>query len=122
MGAMRSGRPRRELNMSDQEREQLQSLANARSMPQGLAIRMKIVLLSDEGQSNKQIANKLGVSMATVCKWRKRFIEQGIEGLHDELRPGRPRTIDDEKVAELLQKTIHEKPDTGTHWTCRDLA
>jgi putative transposase len=119
---MRAGRPKSEIKVSNEEREQLESWANARSMPQGIATRMRIVLLAEQGMNNKTIANQLRVSQATVGKWRKRFIEQGIGGLHDELRPGRPRSISDEKIAQLLKKTVNTSPTDSTHWTCRDFA
>ena len=119
---MRTGRPKSEVRMSNEEREQLESWANARSMPQGIATRMRIVLLAARGMNNKTIARRLKVSQATVGKWRRRFTGQGIEGLHDELRPGRPRSISDEQIAQLLKKTINTKPTHCTHWTCRDFA
>src|SRR6188472_1739134 len=60
---------------------------------------------------------------ATVGKWRRRFVEQRIAGLHDELRPGKPRSIDDERIAGLLTTTLHRKPEDGaTHWSVRGLA
>lgn len=63
------------------------------------------------------------LTRATVGKWRRRFIEHRISGLHDELRPGKPRSIDDERVAELINKTLHTKPTNGsTHWSVRAMA
>lgn len=56
-----------------------------------------------------------------VCKWRQRYIERGISGLHDELRLGRPRSISDEEVAEIVHKTLKTKPKNATHWTIRSL-
>jgi transposase len=119
---MRTGRPKSEVKLSSEEYEQLKAWAGARSMPQGIANRMKVVLLAAQGLNSNAIAEQLEVSQATVGKWRRRFIERGIEGLHDELRPGRPRSISDEEIAQLLQKTINTKPKASTHWTCRDLA
>lgn len=56
-------------------------------------------------------------------RWRARFIEHRINGLYDEVRPGRPRTIDDERSAELINKTLHTKPAGGsTHWSVRTMA
>ena len=121
-GIMRTGRPKTPLNMSKEERAQLQSWVSAPSMPQGIATRMRIVLLADEGMNNTQISEQLGLCKASVGKWRRRFIEQGIQGLHDELRPGRPRSIRDETVATMLQKTIDTQPEDATRWTCRDFA
>jgi len=119
---MRTGRPKSEIKVSNEEREQLESWANARSMPQGIAARMRIVLLAAQGMDNKTVAGQVKVSQRTVGKWRKRFIGHGIEGLHDELRPGRPRSISDEEVSQLLKKAINTKPTDSTHWTCRDFA
>jgi putative transposase len=56
-----------------------------------------------------------------VCKWRQRFIKQGLAGLHDELRSGRPRSISDEEVSEIVHKTLKSKPPNATHWTIRSL-
>lgn len=119
---MRTGRPKTKLKLSSRQREQLQAWARSRSLPQGIASRVRIVLLADEGLNNQEIAFQVGLSQATVGKWRSRFLERGLEGLHDELRSGRPRSISDEKVAELLQKTIQSTPPEKTHWSCRDLA
>jgi putative transposase len=87
-----------------------------------LVNRVRIVLLAAEGVDNKQIAARLGLSQPTVGKWRRRFLEQGLEGLHDELRPGRPRSISDEQVAELINTTLQTQPEGATRWSCRTLA
>src|SRR5271169_1100441 len=103
---MAMGRPKAALILSVQQREQLESLANSRSLPAGLVGRAKIVLLSASGKTNQQIARQLGLTNATVGKWRRRFLQQDVSGLHDELRPGRPRPISDERVAQLVRKTL----------------
>ena len=54
--------------------------------------------------------------------WRQRYLDRGLEGLHDELRPGRPRSIADEQIAELINTTLRTEPEAGTHWSCRTLA
>jgi putative transposase len=120
---MSRGRPKKQLNLSVEEREQLEKLARSRSLPSGLVNRVRIVLMSDDGMTNKHIGATLGLSQPTVGKWRRRFLERGIQGLHDELRPGRPRSISDECVAELINTTLQTKPkDDSTHWSCRTLA
>src|SRR5216684_4173733 len=88
----------------------------------GLVTRVRIVLLSAAGKINQQIARQLGLTNDTVGKWRRRFVEQGVAGLHDELRPGRPRPISDERVAQLVRKTLETKPKEGTHWSIRQIA
>ena len=108
--------------LEPRDREQLESLAASRSLPHGLVTRARIVLMAADGKANVEIAEALGTTRATVGKWRRRFLAHGIEGLHDELRPGRPRTISDETVAELVAKTLRTKPENGTHWSCRTMA
>jgi len=118
---MALGRPKASLELTPEDRNQLKSLASSRSLPHALVVRAQIVLLSDTGMTNVAIARQLRIGNDTVGKWRRRFIERGIQGLHDELRPGRPRTIDDERVAELVNKTLQTTPDNSTHWSCRTI-
>ena len=81
----------------------------------------RIILASAEGLTNVAVAKRVGVTPHTVGKWRRRFRAAGIEGLHDELRPGRPRTYDDDKVAAVISRALQEKPDAATHWSTRTL-
>ena len=119
---MRTGRPKEPIVLSEGEREQLKGIANSRSMPHGLVRRASVVLLAADGMPNRAIAEKVDLSPQMVSKWRKRYIQQGLTGLHDELRSGRPRMISDEEVAMLVRKTIETKPQDGTHWTIRTAA
>ena len=120
---MRTGRPKVELLLSDEERAQLQSFARSRSLPAALSNRARIVLSSADGELNSAIAERLKLTKATVGKWRARFIERRIPGLYDDVRPGKPRTIDDERVAKLINTTVHTKPaDGSTHWSVRSVA
>src|SRR6202521_322754 len=114
---MAMGRPKAVLVLSPEQRAQLESMASSRSLPAGLVTRVRIVLLSAAGKMNQQIARQLGLSNATVGKWRRRFLEQGMAGVHDELRPGRPRPISDERVARLVRKTLETKPKHRPHWS-----
>jgi putative transposase len=119
---MPGGRPLAPLTVSQAERDELVSIARSRSMPQALATRARIVLMAADGQSNTDIAKRLGLSMPTVGTWRKRYLVQRLPGLYDEPRPGGPRSIRDEQVAGLIRKTLKTKPKDGTHWTCRSIA
>ena len=120
---MAMGRPKAELVLSDEEQAQLQSIARSRSLPAALVRRADLVLACAAGATNSAVARRLGTTNATVGKWRRRFIARRIEGLHDELRPGKPRSIDDERIAALLNTTLHAKPKDGaTHWSVRGLA
>jgi len=116
-GATESG-----LGLRPEQREQLEGMASSRSLPAGLVSRARIILLSSSGKTNMQIARQMGLTNATVGKWRRRFLEQDVSGLHDELRPGRPRPISDERVARLVRKTLETKPQDGTHWSIRQIA
>jgi putative transposase len=119
---MRTGRPRNCLVLQDEERAQLEAIASSRSLPHGLVRRSRIVLMAAEGMPTKGIAERLGVTTTTVWKWRERYREEGIQGLYGELRPGRPRSISDEKVAALVFKTLQTMPKHATHWTVRSMA
>jgi putative transposase len=120
---MAMGRPKAELVLSKEEREQVQSLARSRSLPAALVRRASMVLACAGGATNRAVAQRFGTTNATVGKWRRRFVADRIAGLHDELRPGKPRSIDDERIADLLTTTLHHKPKDGaTHWSVRGLA
>ena len=119
---MITGRPKLPIILSQEEYNQLNSIANSHSLPYSLVNRARIILMAAERTPNRTIAEKVHLSAQMVCKWRQRYLQQGISGLHDELRPGRPRSISDEKVATLIRKTIRTKPGDGTHWTIRSMA
>jgi putative transposase len=119
---MRTGRPKAELVLSAEEQAQLCSLAASRALPHELVSRAKLVLWAARGESNHAIAQRLAWSMPTVGKWRRRFVEQRLVGLHDELRPGRPRSHGDEAVAELINRVLRSKPPAATHWSVRSAA
>lgn len=116
------GRPKQSIVLTPEDLLQLTSLACSRSLPHALITRAQLVLMAAEGLSNKAIADKLGLSQQSVCLWRRRYLQDGIQGLHDELKAGRPRSISDEKVALLVRKTLQTVPKDGTHWTIRSIA
>ena len=118
---MRTGRPKKPIILSKAEEEQLKSISRSRSFSHGLVTRAKIIIMSAEGTSNKDIARKLDYSPQSVSLWRRRFLEKGISGLHDQLRPGRPRSISDEQVAELVRKTLQTKPSGRSYWSTRSI-
>ena len=119
---MPRGRPIAPLELSDADLAQLTEISRSRSRPSGLVQRAQIVLACAEGLSNTAVAARLGVRPATVGKWRKRYREAGLEGLHDELRSGRPRTYDDERVATLINDALQVQPPDRTHWSVRSMA
>ena len=90
--------PAAAIDLTDDERDALTDLARASSVRTSLAQRANIVLLAGEGTSNTEIAELVGVSRPTVILWRKRFRDQGIAGLYDERRQGRPRHVSHEMI------------------------
>jgi transposase len=110
------------IELSDDERVQLESWARRRTSAQALALRSRIVLLAAEGFNNTEIAERLGVHRPIVRKWRGRFAQHRLDGLTDEPRPGQPRKITDEKVEEVIVKTLETAPRDATHWSTRSMA
>ena len=119
---MTTGRPKQPVVLEPEERLSLEAVASSRSLPHGLVVRARLVLMAAEGETNQRIAEKLDLSHQSVCKWRQRYLRQGLAGLHDELRSGRPRSVSDEQVARLVRKTLRTRPRDGTHWTIRAMA
>lgn len=97
-------------------------MAEARKTPQAEARRARAVLLSAEGLDDKEVGKRVGFSNATAGKWRKRYAAEGIAGLSDAPRSGPPRTISDDKVAEVIRLTLETKPKKATHWSTRKMA
>ena len=105
------------LVLSDDERRVLEGWARRRKTAQALALRSRIVLACAEQSSVSAVAGELGLSRTTVGKWRSRFLAARLEGLSDEPRPGRPRTISDERVERVITATLEQAPPGGdTHW------
>jgi len=118
----RTGRPKTQLVLAEEERLVLERLTARRKSAQAMAMRARIVLACATGSTNRAVAAKLGVSEAMVGKWRRRFVADRLDGLFDEPRPGAPRTISDDDVERVLVKTLEEKPADATHWSTRSMA
>jgi len=119
---MPMGRPTKPLDLTPEEVDKLTTLARRRKTSQAMAIRARIVLGCGDGTPNGVVARRLGITAATVCKWRERFRRQRLEGLLDEPRPGAPRTITDAQVEEVITKTLETMPANSTHWSTRLMA
>lgn len=119
---MRTGRPKIDLILTDDERRHLVSLSHRARTAAQPARRARIVLACAAGQDNKVVARRLRVSQTTVCKWRARFLAQRIDGLYDEPRPGAPRQITDAQVEQVIIRTLETTPRGATHWSTRDMA
>jgi transposase len=108
--------------LDDGEKQWLTALRRKHGAGQAIAERARIVLAAADGLRNKEIAEKLGVCAHTVGRWRNRFAEQRLDGLHDEPRPGAPRQIGDDEIAATIQKTLEMRPKGATHRSLRTMA
>ena len=120
--APRSGAPKAELVVTDQQRSELERLARRARANRHLAFRAKIILACAEGLANSAVAARLRATPATVGRWRRRFVADGVDGLFDEPRPGAPRKITDEDVEAIIVKTLESRPKGRTHWSTRKMA
>jgi transposase len=119
---MRTGRPIAPLSVTAEERERLQEWARRPKTAQALALRSRIVLECAAGQPNMVVAGKLGITHQTVGKWRQRFLEQRLDGLLDEPRPGAPRQVSDAQIERVVRMTLERTPADATHWSTRAMA
>jgi len=111
-----------ELVLDETERAQLETWARRPTSAQALALRARIVLAAAEGLGNTQVAQRLGIARGTAGKWRARFAADRLDGLLDEPRPGRPRTVTDEQVEAVITSTLESSPRDATHWSTRAMA
>ncbi len=110
------------LELNQEQRSELEKVVRSRRTPQAVSMRARIVLMTADGMGPGAIGEQLGVSQPTVRKWRARYVEQGLPGLRSEPRPGRPRSLDDQRVADLLTQVLHTRPAKQTHWSVRSFA
>lgn len=117
-----AGRQAGQVVLSPQARTFLEGQVRRHKVPRSLSDRCRMVLLCAEGLQSKEVAARLGVHEHTVGKWRRRFVEDGIEGLTDEYRAGRPRTVSDAQVTQVIERTLNTTPKDATHWSIRSMA
>jgi len=110
------------IELDEAERCELEARTRRRKISRADAMRAEIVLLAADGTTNLAIAEQLGVTRVTVATWRKRFAARRLDGLADEPRPGAPRKIGDEKIAEVVTTTLETMPAAATHWSTRSMA
>jgi transposase len=115
--------PASPLVLRETDRKELLALSRQRSIPQGILLRVKILLGAAEGRANHQLARELSTTVTTVLSWRKRFEEAGLAGLFIEKpRSGRPKQILADKEAAIVEATIKTVPKDATHWSVRTMA
>src|SRR5438094_2360202 len=117
------GRPKqRELVVSPEQKITLRQLLRQPRSSRSLAFRARIILECASGHNNAAVAAKLHTTGFTVGLWRNRFITGGLAALGDEMRPGAPRQIGDDRVERAVRLTLEEAPKGATHWSSRGLA
>ena len=119
---MARGRKAQVVEVTVDDREVLTRWSKRPKAPHSIAQRSRIVLLAADGLTNSEIARRVGVNGATVAKWRQRFADGGCDALADEPRPGAPRKIGDDRVEEIVVRTLTSRPKGSTHWSTRELA
>ncbi len=110
------------IELNTAERDFLECQVRRHRVSRSFSQRCGIILACAEGLSSKQVATRMNVHEHTVGKWRRRFVEHRLEGLSDEYRSGRPRTLRDDQVADVIERTLHSKPKDATHWSIRTMA
>lgn len=111
------------IELSNEDRQQLERWIRAPSTPQSLVMRSKTIVAASEGLANHRIAKDLDTTRTTVLLWRARFAEGGPMALTEIAQGrGRPRSIDPGKVESIVEATLHTKPEGATHWSCRSMA
>jgi transposase len=110
------------IELTATERDELAALRRRHGTTQAAALRARIVLLAAEGLADTAIAEPLAIAKHTAGKWRTRFAEARLDGLSDEPRPGAPRQIGDDAIAETIRRTLETRPAGATHWSLRSMA
>lgn len=115
-------RPPRPLTLHEGDEAALQALIRHPRAENRHVQRARIVLLASQGLGTEEIAERVGVVPETVCKWKRRYREAGFGSLTDAPRSGRPRTVTDAMVEQVVQQTLETAPKGATHWSTRGLA
>lgn len=118
----RTGRPKAALELTEDERTELERLSRRARTNRNVALRAKLILASASGLTNLAVAAKFRCGDSTVRRWRKRFVADRVAGLYDEPRPGAARKISDDEVERIVVKTLETKPKGRTHWSTRKMA
>ncbi len=108
------------IDLTDEQKSELGTLARSKRTSVRLAQRAQIVLLAAQGLQNKDIAEQLGIGRVQVARWRERFLEAGLPGIERDLPRGAPPVKVD--VAKLVELTTQSTPEAATHWSTRKMA
>ncbi|MDR6678891.1 IS630 family transposase [Pseudomonas oryzihabitans] len=119
---MRTGRPAAPIVLDEAEQRELLRRTRQRKAPAESRLRAEIILACARGEPGTAIAKRLGIGVHTVSRWRIRFSQWRLDGLNDERRPGRPRTITDQQVQAVVDQVLQTKPEDASHWSTRRMS
>ncbi|MFC7397095.1 helix-turn-helix domain-containing protein [Chelatococcus sp. GCM10030263] len=107
--------------LADDDRERLKDIVGQAGTPKAIALRARIVLDSDM-KTRRAVSRELSVAVQTVAKWQRRYIAEGVNGLYDRPRPGKPRRFPREELASLIRQTLATECPSGSGWSVRRVA
>lgn len=111
------------IQVPPEDRERLERLVEGRNTPQKIVWRSRIVLLAGEGNGAVAVARRVGKSVLTVRRWRRRYAAKGVDGLlKDATRPPGRKPLTARKIKQVVNLTLNEKPPDATHWSERTMA
>ncbi len=111
------------LHLTENERRELQQMAQSRTLPAGDVMRSRMILLLADGVSYQKIQDSLDTTAPTIARWKNRFLQHRIDGLVEERHPGQQPSVRTPKLQAKVLAAIKEGPKDGsTHWSCRKLA
>src|SRR6516225_2372337 len=111
------------IQVPPEDRERLEGLVRDRNTPQKIVWRSQIVLLAGEGIGAVEVATRVGKSVLTVRRWRRRYAAKGVDGLlKDAARPPGRKPLTARKIQQVVNLTLNEKPPDATHWSERTMA
>jgi transposase len=115
--------PATPIRLKPEEHKELREMSLARSLPAGDVIRARMILMLAAGRSYVEIQERLQTTAPTISRWKKRFLEAGIDGLREVQHPGQKPTVITAKLqARVLEATRRKPKDGSTHWSVRKLA
>ena len=110
------------LQITEEQREELERWARSRALPAGDVFRARLILAVADGLSYREIERKLGASARTVSLWKSRFEQSGIAGLQGQHKGSKPRVATPAIQARVIRRVQQQPSDGSTHWSCRKLA
>ena len=111
------------LNLTEDERRELQQMAQSRTLPAGDVMRSRMIVLLADGVSYQKIQDSLDTTAPTIARWKNRFLQHRVDGLVEERHPGQQPSVRTPKLQAKVLAAIKEGPrDGSTHWSCRKLA